>query len=109
MADRIVKTAAVILIATALIAVAASSLQATDFKNGITVYAEYCEQCHGPSGNGMGGMGGMGELRSYVKLMRTDEELFTSIRDGNMAMPGFDGVLTTDEILDVIAYMRTFR
>jgi len=81
-------------------------LQAANIQNGITVYSEHCENCHGPSGQGMGGMG---ELRFWDELMKPDEALFETIKNGNMAMPGFDGMLTGEEILDVIAYMRTFQ
>ena len=93
-------------LAACLFTVVIQSLQAADIQNGVSVYAEYCEDCHGPSGEGVAGMG---ELRSWEKLMKTDEELFGAIRDGDLAMPGFDGLLTSEEILDVIAYMRTFQ
>ena len=82
------------------------SALAADIKNGIKIYAEYCEDCHGPGGEGMAGMG---ELRPWDQLLKTDEELFGTIRDGNMAMPGFDGLLTSEEMLDVLVYMRTFQ
>ena len=85
---------------------AVSDLMAIDIKVGVEKYAEHCDRCHGPSGVGMAGMG---ELKPWGKLMKTDKELFDSIRDGSMLMPGYDGILTTEEILDVIAYMRTFQ
>lgn len=84
----------------------AEVIQAADYRNGIRIYAENCEYCHGPSGEGVGGMG---ELRAWDQLMKTDEELFAIVRDGKLAMPGYDGMLTSEEILDVIYYMRTFR
>jgi len=77
----------------------AEVIQAADYKNGIRIYAE----------NGGEGVGGMGELRAWDQLMKTDEELFAVTRDGKLAMPGYDGMLTSEEILDVISYMRTFR
>lgn len=84
----------------------AEVIQAADYRNGIKIYAENCEYCHGPGGEGVGGMG---ELRVWDQLMKTDEELFAIVRDGKLAMPGYDGMLTSEEILDVISYMRTFR
>ena len=89
-----------------LMVVAAVQIPAADLSNGIEIYAEYCEYCHGPGGVGMGGMG---ELRPWDQLMKPDGDLFNSIRDGDMVMPGFDGLLTSEGILDVIAYMRTFQ
>jgi len=102
------KTMVVLLLATIALLVT-GRIQAADYKNGIRIYAENCEYCHGPSGEGMGGMGGMGELRAWDQLMKTDEDLFAIIRDGKTVMPGYDGLLTSEEILDVISYMRTFR
>jgi len=99
------KTMVVLLFATIVLLVT-DRIQAADYKNGIKIYAEHCEYCHGPSGEGMGGMG---ELRAWDQLMKTDEELFAIVRDGKMVMPGYDGLLTSEEILDVISYMRTFR
>jgi len=97
-------TAVVLLVGIALFV--AEGIQAADYKNGIRIYAENCEYCHGPGGEGVGGMG---ELRAWDQLMKTDEELFAVTRDGKLAMPGYDGMLTSEEILDVISYMRTFR
>ena len=102
------KTTVVLLLAIIALLVT-DRIQAADYKNGIRIYAENCEYCHGPSGEGMGGMGGMGELRAWDQLMKTDEDLFAIIRDGKTVMPGYDGLLTSEEILDVISYMRTFR
>lgn len=82
------------------------STKAADFMHGAEVYGEYCASCHGSSGEGVAGTG---ELRSYKQLMKPDEELFNVIRDGQSAMPGYDGLLNGDEILDVIAYLRTFQ
>jgi len=81
-------------------------IQAADLSNGVQIYAEYCEHCHGSGGVGMAGMG---ELRPWDQLMKPDADLFNSIRDGVSVMPGFDGLLYTEEMMDVIAYMRTFK
>ena len=101
----LLNTMAVVLLAGTTLFVS-EGIQAGDYKNGIKIYAEHCEYCHGPSGEGMGGMG---ELRAWDQLMKTDEELFAIVRDGVRVMPGYDGMLTSEEILDVISYMRTFR
>jgi len=99
------KSVAVVLLLSVALLVAEGT-QAADYRNGIRIYAEHCEYCHGPGGEGMGGMG---ELRAWDQLMKTDEELFAIVRDGKRVMPGYDGMLTSEDILDVISYMRTFR
>jgi len=103
---RMLPSLALMVILTLLMVVAGVQVQAADLSKGVEIYAEHCEYCHGPSGRGMAGMG---ELRPWKELMKPDVDLFDTIRDGSMAMPGFDGLLTSEEILDVIAYMRTFQ
>ena len=41
--------------------------------------------------------------------MRSDGALFTSIKVGRGAMPGFLGILRERDLFDVIAYLRTFN
>ena len=103
---RNLKTTAALVCVVAVSLFSTGNLKAIDINAGVAIYAEHCDRCHGPSGIGMAGMG---ELKPWGKLMKIDKELFDSIRDGSMLMPGYDGILTTDEILDVIAYMRTFQ
>jgi mono/diheme cytochrome c family protein len=91
---------------TAAALVACVHVDAADYQRGAELYAEHCEGCHGPNGQGLGGMG---ELRPWEELLQTDEDLFAVIRDGDLSMPGYDGMLTGEEILDIIAYMRTFQ
>ena len=82
------------------------SIEAADFINGAKVYGEHCEYCHGSNGEGVAGMG---TLNAWDKLLKPDTELFNLIRDGRVSMPGYDGLLTSAEIRDVIAFMRTFQ
>ncbi len=42
-------------------------------------------------------------------LMRPDAVLAESIRTGANAMPGFRGIITDFQILDVVAYLRTMQ
>ena len=79
---------------------------AADVFKGKTVYETYCQACHGPSGRGA--MAGTPNFTRGQQLMRSDLSLFASISTGKNAMPGFQGVLTENEILDVITYIRTF-
>ena len=79
--------------------------QAADVFNGKKIYQNYCESCHGPRGQGQ-----MAEVPNFTRgqtLMRSDLAIFESVRSGKNAMPAFWGVLEEQEILDVIAYIRT--
>jgi cytochrome c6 len=80
-------------------------LNAADVFNGRTVYRTYCEGCHGQ--NGQGELTGVPNFTRGQSLMRSDLAIFDSIRSGKNAMPGFLGVLEEQEMLDVIAYIRT--
>ena len=40
-------------------------------------------------------------------LMKSDREIMSFIKKGKTVMPGFEGILTDEEILDVIAHIRT--
>jgi mono/diheme cytochrome c family protein len=40
---------------------------------------------------------------------RTDAEILAAIRDGRGAMPGFAGVLQSEEIRALATYIRTFK
>ena len=93
-------------LASGLVLAGSVTVNAADFMNGAKVYAEHCESCHGSNGQGVAGSG---ELTGWYQLMKPDDELFKVIRDGILAMPGYDSLLTSDEVLDVIAYMRTFQ
>ena len=79
--------------------------QAADVFNGKKIYLNHCESCHGPRGQGQ-----MAEVPNFTRgqtLMRSDLAIFESVRSGKNAMPAFWGVLEEQEILDVIAYIRT--
>lgn len=76
-----------------------------DVFKGETLYRTYCESCHGMAGRGV--MPGTPNFASGQTLMQSDLSLFRSISDGRQVMPGFQGVLSEYEILDVIAFLRT--
>jgi mono/diheme cytochrome c family protein len=85
----------------------APRLQAADVFNGQSLYRLHCEGCHGA--NGSGALPGTPNFATGQGLMQPDTHLYQSIRDGKLVMPGFRGVLSDYEILDVIAYLRTFN
>jgi len=86
--------------------VAASLVMAADVRNGERLYTMHCSGCHGP--NGVPQMPGAPDFKRGRALLRPDAELLRSIRRGRGAMPGYTGILTDREILDIVAFTRTF-
>lgn len=81
------------------------SARAADVFKGKDLYQTYCLNCHGASGQGE--LPGMPNFARGQGLMQADLALFETISAGRSAMPAFRGVLDEQEILDVIAYIRT--
>ncbi len=80
---------------------------AADPNKGAQVYATHCITCHGPSGTGV-----MPNAPNFTKsegLLSSDRDLLSSIKSGKAAMPSYRGVLSDQDILNVIAYLRTFN
>lgn len=90
----------------ALLAVAGPAHSA-DVIKGSQIYAKHCAACHGPQGVSV--MPGAPHLARGERMMQSDMALLTSLKAGRNAMPGYLGILTDREILDVIAYSRTLR
>ncbi|NQV06829.1 c-type cytochrome [bacterium] len=72
------------------------------------VFTEFCSQCHGVEGEG--GIGPSFQANEFHDS-RTDEELFTSIDLGHAAtaMIAWGQVLTNDQIVDLVAFIRDLR
>lgn len=79
--------------------------QAADTNKGAEIYSKHCASCHGVSGVSV--MIGAPNFSQSEGLMNPDSVLFISIQSGKTAMPAYRGVLSDQEILDVIAYLRT--
>jgi mono/diheme cytochrome c family protein len=82
---------------------------------GAEVYKVYCASCHGETGLGDGVAGAslipapanLAELQSAV----ADDYLFWRIRAGKSgtAMVAWKGILTDEQIWQVVAYVRTLK
>jgi len=78
---------------------------AGDPAKGRGIYAARCAGCHG-----VNGLPQVPEVPNFTMgqgLMKSDREVMGFIKKGKTVMPGFEGVLTDEEILDVIAHIRT--
>ena len=82
-------------------------LPAADFFEGKRVYSRHCVGCHGAQGEGEAA--GTPNFRYGNRLMQPDAVLFRTINDGRGGMPAFRGILSEQQMLDVISYMRSLQ
>ncbi len=80
---------------------------AADPGNGAKIYATHCSGCHGDGG--VSNMPGTPDFSRRERLFQPDMTLLVSIRDGVSVMPAYKGLLSDQEMLDVISYLRTLR
>lgn len=80
---------------------------AADTNKGAELYAMHCATCHGVSGISI--MPGAPNFSQSEGLMSPDGALLISIKGGKVAMPAYRGVLSDQDILNVIAYLRTLN
>lgn len=85
----------------------AGATQAADIANGSRIYSMHCAACHGIAGDSV--MPDAPKFSRGEALMQPDFVLLSSIKTGRRAMPAFFGILRDQEILDVIAHLRTLR
>ena len=69
---------------------------------GVTVYQGSCQSCHGPEGVGVEGLGKPWVNSEFIDGLDDDTGISMMPRGGN---PN----LTDDDLLDVIAYMRSLN
>lgn len=93
-------------------------------ENGTKVYNKRCVWCHGEEGEG-DGVGperlnppprdfssGMYKIKTtgFDDPVPNDEDIFRMVRDGmpGTAMPGWDDIISEQEMWDLVAYIKTF-
>lgn len=86
---------------------AVGSVWAGDPYAGSAIYAEHCVSCHG--GDGSGEVAGTPSFRGGALMSKGEFELRDRVRNGKDLMPRFEGILTEEEIDDVVTYIRTFN
>jgi mono/diheme cytochrome c family protein len=71
-----------------------------------------CANCHGPDGKGETAMGKLLKVRDLGSAdveKQSDADLTTIVEKGRKPMPGFEGKLTTDQISNLVKYLRALR
>ena len=84
-----------------------SDAQAANPQNGQRLYVSHCAICHGLTGRST--VAGAPNFDRGEGMLRSDASLLSAIRSGRNANPAFQGLLKDQEILDVIAYLRTLH
>lgn len=79
---------------------------AGDPVKGKGIYDQRCSGCHGI--NGLPHVPSVPNFSMGEGLMKSEQEIMQFVKKGKTVMPGFEGVLTDEEIRDVISYARTF-
>ncbi|ALP54909.1 hypothetical protein Tel_16645 [Candidatus Tenderia electrophaga] len=80
---------------------------AADPRNGAKLYNQHCSSCHGA--RGQGAMPGTPDFSRGEGLRVANASLLTVIENGSGVMPAYRGLLSTQDILDVISHLRTFQ
>jgi cytochrome c6 len=74
---------------------------------GANIYNEHCVTCHGANGKGV--IAGTPDFLQPSFMTKGDFQLKATIKAGSGIMPAYEGILKDREIMDVIAYIRTFN
>lgn len=74
---------------------------------GAETYATHCARCHGEEGQP--DLPGTPDFSQGQGLTRSDADLMEAIRFGIGTMPGFEGAIDNEELIDVLFYIRTLE
>lgn len=103
----IMKNAALSLLTCLIYTLTTADILAADVSKGREVYAIYCQVCHGADGKGV--VPDAPDFSFGDKLIQMDTVLFNAISSGKGMSPAYRGVLSEQEIFDVISYLRTLQ
>lgn len=99
---------------------ASTAIDQSAVERGIEIYAGTCSACHGQAGEGIEGLGKPWVNSEFINS-RTDQEMLEFLIEGrpsdhpdnttgiSMMPRGGNPNLTDDDLLDLVAYMRTLN
>ena len=74
--------------------------------SGEALFKTYCASCHGSNGEGSA----IANFKISERLVKSDEELSKTIREGKGLMPAWGFLFSEEDIKNVLQYIReTFR
>ena len=74
--------------------------------SGEALFKTYCASCHGSNGEGSA----IANFKLSERLVKSDEELSKTIREGKGLMPAWGFLFSEEDIKNVLQYIReTFR
>lgn len=91
----------------ALLTLAVTTAGAADLAKAKQNYDRFCAACHGF--NGMSVMPDAPNLRLNAGLMQPDITIVTKLKSGSAKKPPFVGLMSDQELFDVVTYARTIR
>jgi len=85
-----------------------SALEAVenDVLKGRDVFMQKCMGCHGEAGEGK--LTGQPNFKEGDAFFKSESVLIDIIREGKGVMPSFNGLLSDEEIRNVVVYIKTF-
>lgn len=84
-----------------------TNTMAGNAKEGKKHYQRNCAQCHGV--NGVPRLPRAANLAKKEGLRVSDKSLVNRIKSGGKTCPSYSGMLRDQEIVDLVAFLRTFR
>jgi cytochrome c6 len=96
-----------LLLATIVASCLLAYAQASDIYNGRDVYELHCVTCHGADGRSI--EPGVPDFSRGESLFAPDFDLVRALRDGDGHLPSYRGLLSDEELRDVIAYVRSLQ
>ena len=106
MLNKIQLSVVLFFVAAAIVfALSATDSFAFNDENGKKVYDEHCAQCHGDKGKPL--TPDIPDLsRRTGGMVKPDMELLRVINDGAGVMPGYRGIISDDDISDILEYIK---
>ncbi len=96
----------IVILATNLLHPSAAQASSSAHARGAELFATHgCAHCHGVDGSN----GEIGPDLQQLRKRMTTEQVFKQIHDGSKDMPAFADSLSTPQIDDLVAYLRTKR